>query len=87
MSFLWPGLLWLFATLPGLRALLRCRAAPPARYAARYASLLVVKDARGRGPGMRRHIPAILFSSDSPSASSLLPDPRPPFSFRPIEAP
>jgi len=31
------------------------------KYALRYASLSLVKEALGRGPGIRRHIPAILF--------------------------
>jgi Ca-activated chloride channel family protein len=31
------------------------------KYAVRYASLSLVRDALGRGPGFRRHIPALLF--------------------------
>jgi Ca-activated chloride channel homolog len=31
------------------------------KFAVRYASLMLVKDALGRGPGFRRHIPALMF--------------------------
>jgi Ca-activated chloride channel homolog len=31
------------------------------KFAVRYASLMLVKDAMGKGPGFRRHVPAILF--------------------------
>ncbi len=55
------------------------------RYAARYASLIAVKDALGRGPGFRRHIPAILFLAGlavgifalaRPQATVMLPSSR-----------
>ena len=61
MSFLWPGMLWLLLALPLLVLLYVAAQRRRRRYAARYASLLVVKDALGRGPGFRRHIPSILF--------------------------
>jgi Ca-activated chloride channel homolog len=85
MSFQWPALLWLFLLIPvlvGIYILLQRRRR---RYAARYASLIVVKDALGRGPGFRRHIPAILFvigfavgifALARPQATVLLPSSR-----------
>jgi Ca-activated chloride channel family protein len=61
MTFLWPQFLWLLLTLPLLVLLyvwlLRRRKA----LALRYASLSIVKEAMGKGPGMRRHIPPVLF--------------------------
>jgi Ca-activated chloride channel family protein len=61
MTFLWPQFLWLLLTLPLLVLLylwlLRRRRA----LALRYASLSIVKEAMGKGPGLRRHIPPVLF--------------------------
>ena len=61
MTFLWPQFLWLLLTLPLLVLLyvwlLRRRKA----LALRYASLSIVKEAMGKGPGIRRHIPPVLF--------------------------
>ena len=61
MKFLWPGMLWLLLALPALVLLYVLAQRRRRRYAARYASLLVVRDALGRGPGLRRHVPALLF--------------------------
>lgn len=61
MSFLWIELLWLLLLVPilvGVYILIQRRRQ---KYALRYASLSMVKEALGRGPGRRRHIPAILF--------------------------
>ena len=61
MTFLWPQFLWLLLTLPLLVLLylwlLRRRKA----LTLRYASLSIVKEAMGKGPGIRRHIPPVLF--------------------------
>ena len=61
MTFLWPQFLWLLLALPLLVLLylwlLRRRRA----LALRYASLSIVKEALGKGPGLRRHIPPALF--------------------------
>ena len=59
MTFLWPQFLWLLLTLPLLVLLylwlLRRRKA----LALRYASLSIVKEAMGTGPGLRRHVPPV----------------------------
>jgi Ca-activated chloride channel family protein len=61
MTLQWPSLLWLFALVPVLTLLYIWVQRRRRKYAARFASLLVVKDALGKKPGFRRHIPAILF--------------------------
>jgi Ca-activated chloride channel family protein len=61
MTFLWAGMLWLLVLLPllvGIYVVLQRRRK---KYALRYASLSLVKDALGPGPGFRRHIPPLLF--------------------------
>jgi Ca-activated chloride channel homolog len=61
MSFEWTGFLWLLALVPILVAAYIVAIRKRQKYAVRYASLSLVKDAAGRGPGIRRHIPAVLF--------------------------
>ncbi len=61
MTLQWPSLLWLGFLVPVLAAIYLWAQRRRRKYAARYASLIVVKDALGRGPGFRRHIPVILF--------------------------
>jgi Ca-activated chloride channel homolog len=61
MSFLWASLLWLLLSVPLLVLFYLWAQRRRRRYAARYASLSLVKDALGKGPGFRRHVPAILF--------------------------
>jgi Ca-activated chloride channel family protein len=60
MSFLWPQMLWLLLALPACVAayvwLLRRRKA-----AVGYASLSLVREAMGTRPGLRRHVPPVLF--------------------------
>jgi Ca-activated chloride channel family protein len=63
MTLLWPSLLWLGFVVPVLALLYLWAQRRRRRYAARYASLMVVKDALGKGPGFRRHVPVILFLS------------------------
>ncbi len=61
MSFLWASMLWLLLLVPllilGYLLIQRRRK----KYALRYASLSLVKEALGHGPGRRRHIPPVLF--------------------------
>ncbi|MBI2832042.1 MAG: VWA domain-containing protein [Chloroflexi bacterium] len=61
MSFLWIDMLWLLFLVPALVAVYILIQRRRKKYALRYASLSLVKDALGRGPGRRRHIPPILF--------------------------
>ena len=61
MNFVWPGILWLLALVPILVGAYVLAQRRRQKYALRYASLSLVKDALGRGPGIRRHIPAVLF--------------------------
>jgi Ca-activated chloride channel family protein len=60
MTFLWPQMLWLLLVLPACTLaylwLLRRRKA-----AVRYASLALVREAMGPRPGLRRHLPPLLF--------------------------
>ncbi len=61
MSFLWVDLLWLLALVPVLVAVYIFMQRRRKKYALRYSSLSLVKEALGRGPGIRRHIPPALF--------------------------
>lgn len=61
ISFLWPEMLWALLLVPTLVFLYVLAQRRRQRYALRYASLSLVREAVGRGPGIRRHIPAALF--------------------------
>lgn len=61
MQFIWPTALWALLIVPLLAALYVLAQRRRRRYALRYASLTLVRDALGKGPGLRRHIPAALF--------------------------
>lgn len=61
MQFLWPLNLWLLWVVPALLALYVYAQRRRRKYALRYASLSLVKEALGRGPGIRRHIPPALY--------------------------
>ncbi len=61
MTFIWPSLLWLLLVVPALIGLYILMLRRKKRANVRYASLAIVKDAMGRGPGFRRHVPPILF--------------------------
>jgi Ca-activated chloride channel family protein len=61
MSFLWPDLLWGLLLVPVLIAVYVWAQRRRQQYALRYASLSLVREALGRGPGIRRHIPPVLF--------------------------
>lgn len=60
MSFHWPTLLWTLLAVPALIALYVWAQRRRRKYALRYASLSMVKEALGSGPGLRRHIPPAL---------------------------
>lgn len=61
MSFIWPYLLLLLLLVPVLVLAYILMQRRRRRYAVRYASLSLVKEALGRGPGIRRHVPPALF--------------------------
>jgi Ca-activated chloride channel family protein len=61
MQFLWPLMLWLLLLVPVLVVAYILAQRRRQHYALRYASLSLVKEALGRGPGWRRHVPPALF--------------------------
>lgn len=61
MDFLWPDMLALLLLVPVLIAAYVLAQRRRQRYAIRFASLSLVKEALGKGPGFRRHIPPLLF--------------------------
>jgi Ca-activated chloride channel family protein len=61
MSFLWPTSLFFLVAVPVLLGLYIWSQRRRRKYALRYASLSLVKEALGRGPGIRRHIPPALY--------------------------
>ena len=61
MTFTWIEMLWLLLLVPVLAALYVLAQKRRQKYALRYASLSLVKQAVGAGPGFRRHVPPILF--------------------------
>ena len=61
MSFLWIHMLWLLLLVPVVIAAYIWIQRRRQKYALRYASLSLVKEALGKGPGRRRHVPPILF--------------------------
>ena len=61
MTFLWPELLVLLALVPLLVAAYVLVLRRKRKAALRYASLTMVRDAMGAGPGLRRHLPPLLF--------------------------
>lgn len=61
MSFVWTFMLWSLILIPLLVLLYLRMQGRRAQIALRYGSLGLVQQASGRGVGMRRHIPAILF--------------------------
>ncbi|QHE88823.1 VWA domain-containing protein [Hydrogenophaga sp. BPS33] len=82
MSFLWPQLLWLLLALPLLVLLYVWLMRRRKQTALRYASLSIVREAMGKGPGWRRHVPPVLLlmaiaimllASARPMASIVLP--------------
>ena len=61
MQFIWPGALFALVLVPVLIGLYVLAQRRRRRYALRYASLTLVRDALGSGPGIKRHIPPALF--------------------------
>ena len=61
MTFLWPQFLWLLLLLPLLVLLYLWLLKRKKQLALRYASLSIVREALGSGPGFRRHVPPLLF--------------------------
>ncbi len=60
MTFQWPQLLWLLAIVPVLVAAYFFLLRRKRKTAVKYASLSMVKEAMGAGPGIRRHVPPVL---------------------------
>ncbi|MGH6638431.1 MAG: VWA domain-containing protein [Polaromonas sp.] len=60
-QFLWPEFLWLLLALPLLVALYVWLLRRKKKMALRYASLSIVREAMGKGPSLRRHLPPLLF--------------------------
>lgn len=59
-DFLWPQMLWLLLALPLLVLLYLWLQRRRKKLALHYASLSIVRQALGRGPGWRRHLPPLL---------------------------
>lgn len=61
VTFLWSDMLWLLALVPVVIIAYILVQLRRQKYALRYSSLSLVKEALGRGPGIRRHVPPALF--------------------------
>ncbi|MBN9462477.1 MAG: VWA domain-containing protein [Burkholderiales bacterium] len=61
LGFLWPDMLWLLLALPLLVGAYVWALRRRKKAALRYAGLSIVKEAMGRGQGLRRHLPPLLF--------------------------
>ncbi len=61
MTFFWPNLLWLLLLVPVLVGVYLWLMKRKKKLSLRYASLSIVREAMGTGPGFRRHIPPLLF--------------------------
>jgi Ca-activated chloride channel homolog len=61
MTFMWPQLLWLLVLVPLLVLAYLWLLGRKKKLALRYASLSIVREAMGGGPGMRRHVPPAIF--------------------------
>lgn len=61
MTFIWPSALLLLVVVAGLAVLYVLAQRRRNRYALRYANLSLVREAIGKGPGWRRHVPPVLF--------------------------
>lgn len=82
VTFVWPQLLWLLVLLPLLVLLYLWLLRRRQKTALRYANLALVREAMGKGPGWRRHVPpllmllafaAMLLAAARPMASITLP--------------
>lgn len=81
-TFLWPQFLWLLLSLPALVLLYWWLLRRRRHASVRLASLAIVREAMGKGPGWRRHVPpflllfafaAMLLASARPLATITLP--------------
>jgi Ca-activated chloride channel homolog len=61
MEFLFPSALWLLLAVPLVIAAYVLAQRRRQRYTVRFSSLTLLREAVGRGPGIRRHIPPALF--------------------------
>jgi Ca-activated chloride channel homolog len=61
MTFIWPSALLLLLVVAALAVLYVLAQRRRNRYALRYANLSLVREAIGKGPGWRRHVPPALF--------------------------
>src|SRR5258705_13822039 len=61
MTFIWPTALLLLVVVAGLAVLYVLAQRRRNRYALRYANLSLAREAIGKGPGWRRHVPPALF--------------------------
>jgi Ca-activated chloride channel homolog len=61
MTFMWPQALVALLAIPVLIAVYVIMQRRRSRYAVRFASVAMVRQAVGKGPGIRRHIPAAFF--------------------------
>jgi Ca-activated chloride channel family protein len=82
VTFLWPQFLWLLLALPLLVLLYWWLLRRRRQASLRFASLSIVREAMGKGPGWRRHVPpfllllafaAMLLASARPMATIVLP--------------
>lgn len=82
MTFLWPQFLWALLLLPLLALLYWWLMRRRRQASLRFASLSIVREAMGKGPGWRRHVPpvllllafaAMLLASARPMATIVLP--------------
>ena len=60
MTFLWPEMLWALLAVPALVLLYRWLLNRRKRNTVRLASVALVRQAMGKGPGWRRHVPPLL---------------------------
>ena len=82
MSFLWPHMLWAMAAVPALVLLYWWILKRRRKSAVRLASVAIARQAAGKGPGWRRHVPpmlmllslaTLLFTLSRPTATITLP--------------
>jgi Ca-activated chloride channel homolog len=61
MTFIWPAMLWFLLTIPLLVLLYIRLQRRRKQFAVHYGNFGLLQEATGQKPGLRRHIPAILF--------------------------
>src|SRR5512133_2423750 len=61
MTFAWPAALLALALLPAFAAIYIWMQRRRQAYAVRFTNLALLRDVVGKGPGIRRHIPPVLF--------------------------